>query len=52
MDNLILGIIQLFALSRWNCKNCDMPVTTMDPSSTMMCPICGKSMVMLEDLVD
>ena len=39
-------------LSRWNCKKCDMPVTTMDPSSTMACPNCGKGMVMLEDLVD
>ena len=32
----------------WNCKHCDMPLTTMNPDNYMSCPHCGMSMFQVE----
>ena len=36
------------AMPAWNCKKCDMSLTTTNPDSYMSCPQCGKRMFQVE----
>ena len=45
----ILDHLVVEYMPTWNCKRCDMPMTTMDVSNTMACPHCHKAMVRVSD---
>ena len=49
IGSLILSRMSSFIMSTWNCKKCDMPITTMNPGNAINCPHCGKAMFCISE---